>query len=640
MRRKGSVGGLRYASAMSEPYDDPQVRAAVEAAGLTYRPGMAAQLMTELAPLLTAEGIDLDNLDDIDPDTFNAALSRATERHNLELFTPIGKERVRSLTVLRQFCEALDGGYVDLAQAILGAAKPETTESMPAISHVIGVGLGLLDTWQSDPELFPALRRPQVSTWRAASRTAARTVLARSRVGRAFDSLESLVVGHGGLALFEGVALAVYACVNAVAASRGVGADVVIAELLGEGEGIDGRATPSAGRRSRATTHRSKSDKGVSVDAAKVDAVRTDAAASTAFAGWLFDQPEIAAPSVEAEIVVFDAVLRVARADGLDPHYPAGMLRLVDRISQIEDDAQGTSQDVLATLLDYARYRATARVGAAGWDEVLEAVQVVLDAHDPLSQLLDRVMVAAAQVDPAVRRAAFAQTRVVSAVPDLLRWLGSGRAVAASGWVRRADIAAAAGFLGVKAVGVSKRPPYALVEDEPPEDRTYYAKSAGEVAPLAAWWMALRAAEVIDVGVTRVWPGAAAAAWLAGTGPALDDAERLIGVFIAGLLTHDLRPWVGAERAAGLMVARLLRAIVPEEGVVTMEEDESDRDLDWYLRRRLADLVHAGVVESCDDGRPVVAPALRGAVARGLLLTVMVLNNPEPGGAEDAWEED
>jgi hypothetical protein len=51
-------------------------------------PGMAQEMLREMAPLLAEEGIDLDNVPDLE--TLNRAMARAVERRNLELFSPVG----------------------------------------------------------------------------------------------------------------------------------------------------------------------------------------------------------------------------------------------------------------------------------------------------------------------------------------------------------------------------------------------------------------------------------------------------------------------------------------------------------------------------------------------------------------------
>ena len=75
---------------------DMRRRAPEPPAGLPdiqFKPGMADELLRELAPLLAEEGIDVSNIDVPDLDTLQQALSRAVERHNMAMFTPVGHAR-------------------------------------------------------------------------------------------------------------------------------------------------------------------------------------------------------------------------------------------------------------------------------------------------------------------------------------------------------------------------------------------------------------------------------------------------------------------------------------------------------------------------------------------------------------------
>ena len=60
---------------------------------IQVKPGMANELLHQLAPLLAEEGIDVNNIDVPDPGTLQQALGRAIERHNMAMFTPVGHAR-------------------------------------------------------------------------------------------------------------------------------------------------------------------------------------------------------------------------------------------------------------------------------------------------------------------------------------------------------------------------------------------------------------------------------------------------------------------------------------------------------------------------------------------------------------------
>ena len=120
---------------MNDVFDDPELQAFMKANGIVHKPGMAADLMKELEPLLADEGFD--DLEDLD--ALNAAMARAVERHNLELSTPIGKHRENALEVLRRFADAIAGGDEAAAHDLAEAIPINETKTIAAISHVIGL---------------------------------------------------------------------------------------------------------------------------------------------------------------------------------------------------------------------------------------------------------------------------------------------------------------------------------------------------------------------------------------------------------------------------------------------------------------------------------------------------------------------
>ena len=67
---------------MPNIFDDPEVKAAMAAAGVVHKPGVAQEVLRDLAPFLAEDGIDLNDLGDTDLDGLNAALARATARYN------------------------------------------------------------------------------------------------------------------------------------------------------------------------------------------------------------------------------------------------------------------------------------------------------------------------------------------------------------------------------------------------------------------------------------------------------------------------------------------------------------------------------------------------------------------------------
>jgi len=115
---------------------------------IQLQPGMAQELLRELAPLLAEEGIDVDNIDVPDVQTLQRALNRAMERHNMSLFTPVGRARELAAATLRLAVEAIADSDTPLAATVLDQAQPESPDgSAPTVAACTGLALGLLDQW-------------------------------------------------------------------------------------------------------------------------------------------------------------------------------------------------------------------------------------------------------------------------------------------------------------------------------------------------------------------------------------------------------------------------------------------------------------------------------------------------------------
>ncbi|WP_426516365.1 hypothetical protein ACPPVQ_17290 [Diaminobutyricibacter sp. McL0618] len=216
-------------------FDDPELREEMKRMGIVHAPGMAAGLLSEIAPLLAEDGIDVENLDIDDLDAVNAALTRATERHNLELFTPVGEQRSLALTVHRLAAEALAEGSVDLARVVIDGIQPEPVGTLPSVAHVIGLGLGALDAWHQDPSYVKTLATMRIPEWDPPAVRAARDILASASRGNAFDELGALLLRHGGKQVLAGTVLAVAGAVIALAAQETLAVPTMAGRLLADG---------------------------------------------------------------------------------------------------------------------------------------------------------------------------------------------------------------------------------------------------------------------------------------------------------------------------------------------------------------------------------------------------------------------
>ena len=186
---------------------------------IQVKPGMAKELLHELAPLLAEEGIDVTNIDVPDLDTLQQALNRAIERHNMALFTPVGQARELAAVTLRLAAEAIADGNTKLASAVLDQAQPESPDGSAAtVSGCIGLALGLTDQWLSGhdtsaPAGLAKLTQLPAGHW--TGERAARDILILARKGRAFASLDALITRQGGQHVLYGSALVLAAAVQA-----------------------------------------------------------------------------------------------------------------------------------------------------------------------------------------------------------------------------------------------------------------------------------------------------------------------------------------------------------------------------------------------------------------------------------------
>jgi hypothetical protein len=186
---------------------------------IQFKPGMANELLHELAPLLAEEGIEAGNIDVPDLDTLRQALSRAVERHNMAMFTPVGHARELAAVTMRLAAEAIADGDTRLAAGILDQAQPESLDDSAAtVAGCTGLALGLLDQWLSGrdtsaPDGLAKLTRLPAGHW--TGERAATDILTLARKGRAFASLDALMARQGGQHVLYGSALVLAAAVQA-----------------------------------------------------------------------------------------------------------------------------------------------------------------------------------------------------------------------------------------------------------------------------------------------------------------------------------------------------------------------------------------------------------------------------------------
>jgi len=580
-------------------------------------PANLAQHLADLDQLLAAEGISPDNLDDIDPDTLTEALVRATEQYNLQLFTPVGRHRDLALAVLRRFTEAVLRGDLDRAKTVLDAVQPEPTDQQPAVSHVIGAGLGLLDTWHTDPALQDILWNRSVPGWSVPAGVAAISILGRAREGQAYDSLADLISRFTSLAVLEGTALAVSACLDAVAQFYGTDVQRVATAMLSDHATPPYRfeTKPARGRRGRPNrqpkprNHR------------QLDQAHTDRLALHDFEVWLHEQELIVGhPIVESEWM--ETLIRLARTRRFDPHTPPGLLGFIHDFVQRPDVMAEAIWQGVSTAVDYASFQIQTSDCPEQWRDASIDMMNLMEDMFPVTEALAAAIHEASTTDPDQRRAAYATTLVVRKVADMLAWIGKGRPITTTGVLRRADIAEAAELVGISAAGVSRLDPARSNDDQ-----LFHAVTMHEVPLLAPWWRALLAVGLIETTSTRVRRGPTADAWFAGDHPPYDMAETLIQVFVAEAMMQDYLSVPMENRVLTLVTDRLMRAVSPIADDLALEESPYDQGLEPRVRRRLGLFEQAGLLTLRDDGTVTVVPALQGAVAGGLLFTFKAMEH-------------
>lgn len=189
-------------------------------------------MLRELAPWLAEDGIDVDNIDVPDLATLQRALDRAVQRRDLQRFNPVGPAHGLAVTTLRRAVEAILTGDTTTAAALLDQVKPESPDHATAtVASCLGIALGLLDTWLSAPstDAPAALSQDTVlppGHWHG--ERAATDILALARKGRAFHSLDRLLLRQGGPQVLAGCTLALAAATAAWARRAGT----PIAELI------------------------------------------------------------------------------------------------------------------------------------------------------------------------------------------------------------------------------------------------------------------------------------------------------------------------------------------------------------------------------------------------------------------------
>lgn len=613
------------------PFDDPDVQAALRKAGVVHRPGLADEMLAELAPLLAEEGVDLDDPESIpDLDQLNAAMAYATERYNLELFTPVGESRSRALAALREISDAVHRDDRDRAERILGTVEPDATDRRPSAAQLIGTSLELLDALHSQDPTRAALARMSAPRWLGRSRAAGQDVLALARKGRARASLDRLMLNHGGQALAHGGALLVAVSLTALADQGPQDYAQVADRYLPVGQ------APAEPRRSGQPS-RPPSAPGSAFGPVAAAAVSSQHLVR-GFRQWLQEDAETSADMVDAEVAAFESLVELVTSEGIDLHRPDELDTVLDIVDEYFPPHQ--VEAMYALLHDYVHFRLETEPSEAGWDEAHEVIsEELLEDDGGASAALLAAVSEAEDLDDGQRRSAISDLPLMSATRALLEWIGSSRPITQTGVPRRADIETVAAMIGVDAEGTARRSErtdwnaMARQLGGPVSERQrVLVQSAQEIPELMAWWTGLQEAGVIELTVTRVRPGPHADSFAPGAELSLPVADELISTYVAEIAASPLfsastmlDPFV--RPIVTQTVARILGALVPDSKL----EGPSGGLPELFqprVREEMRRLEVAGLVEFIDD-EPVVPLALRGPVMIGVMMASAVLEGED-----------
>lgn len=601
------------------PFDDPEVKAAMQRAGVVHRPGLADEMLDELAPLLAEEGIDLNDPNaDIDIDRLNAAMNYATERHNMELFTAVGEQRSLALATLRDISDAVEQGNTARAGRILDTIEPDATSRRPSAAQLIGTSMELLDSWHSQGPTQAPLARLSVPQGLGRGRSAAPDLLALARKGRAYASMNSLMRNHGGLALAHGSALLVAASVVALAEHE----QTDFTQLAD-------RYLPGAAR----SSHKPAAP-GSAFGPAAAAAVSSQNFVAE-FSAWLETNQSTTTGNTEAKITVLEAIIEQATTEGIDPHLPDEFVALWDMVDEFYPRHQ--AERACEVLHDYVHFRMDTDQDREGWEEAHDVFTASAEGDDDASAAVLDAVQAAEELDDEQRRPLVTELRIISATRELLNWIGTSQPITQAGAPRRRDIATVAAMIGVSAEGVATRPAHtdwdSLAEElgRPVSERQrVYVQSAKELPELMAWWTGLDEAGVIELTSTRIRPGPHADSLTSAAALSLDIADELISVYVAEIVTHPLFTTGGPiiRPVVTQTIARIMEAIVPDSDIVQAPRDGLPQLFQLRAQHELRRLETAGLVEFVNDG-PVVPLAVRSPVMLGVMMASAVLESED-----------
>ncbi len=572
-------------TASKSPSDDPEFLPLPPGVEIRHRIGADAELMEQLAPLLAAEGIDSKNLADADPEELNEAMTRAVERHNMELSTPVGDQRARAVNTLRELVIALHTENVAAVQNLFGSIGPAPTRHRPSSGHLTGVTMEYLDGIYRNTALHPALHVVEIPKVDPKTQAAAEEILARAAQGTAFRTLDTLLTNHGGFELARAGIYLLAATITAVATHQNTTFDRVLNELV---PALEISPRPVSNGEQTPSSQEYLED----------------------FANWLKTQDDVAGMAAKISII-FTSMVEDAAREGIDPHHPE------DFDVWIMAVLANTQPQYVVTALEiikhYLQFRLRTDLEPDRWHQAHVKITDMTVVHKAPPWDFEQIFAAAQSVDHDTRQRAMHQLPIVSGIQQLRDWLNTPRPTTDSGAPRTEDIHTLGAMIGLEVHGTTREGK--AISGHPVE-------SALEVPELMIWWWALEELGVITVANATVELGPTADEYLQAERIPFEAAEGMIATYVKIFLIHALEHAPLEVSSVGHTLGRLLNSLAKMPPATEASPDDFRGQLvqqrsDEYLRS-----LHAFGLLGANLREPEIPEPLQGAVFYGLMMTM------------------
>ncbi len=572
-------------AASKSPSDDPEFLPLPPGVEIRHRVGADAELMEQLAPLLAAEGIDIENLADADPDELNEALTRAVERHNMEISTPVGDQRARAINTLRELVIALHTENVAEAQHLFGSIGPVPTRHRPSSGHLTGVTMESLDIIYRNAALHPALQVVEIPKVDPNTKAAAEEILELAANGTAFRSLDTLLTNHGGFEVARAGLYLLAATLRAIATHQNATFRRVLNELI---------PALKVSKRPVAEGEQTSSSQEYMED----------------FSGWLKTQEEVADVANKISII-FGSMIEEAYREDIDPHDPA------DFDVWIMAVLANTQPQYVVTALEiikhYLQFRLRTDLEPNRWHEAHAKITDMTVVHKAPPWDFEKIFTAAQRIDRDTRYRAMTELPIVSGTLLLRDWLATARKTTDTGIPTNEDLQEIGAMIGLDVQGATR------LRQRPTRDRV---DSALDVPELMIWWWTLEDLGIIVVTNSTVELGPAANEYVEADRIPFEAAEGIIATYVKTFLIHGLEHAPLEVSSVGHTLGRLLNSLagmppaneaLPDDFRGQLVQQRSDE----YLRS-----LHAFGLLGAELREPKIPEPLEVAVFYGLMMAM------------------